>query len=275
MANNNFSFKFLKTVTEPFVNLKYKLQIDNSSIVPKDGPIIICSNHLHKRDQLSVYYSTNRTIHYMAKIEYFQHQPSKTIYKWWGAIPTDRNNGSEAIDICQRLLENGEAVGIFPEGTRNALKITEIQEIYNTNKQFSKMTFDEFKQLIKKYNPKVSQLNYLKELCDVGIIDNDTYQEYILNPDELLSKLLENQVINQLDYDNSLLLPLKYGAVKLAQKTGATIVTSAGDGNFDLGAVKFAYSDLIKVPFDSSDVELQEYNNQIRQSIIKTYKKIR
>lgn len=275
MANNHISFGVLKSVTAPFVKLKYKLQIENSSIVPQSGPVIICSNHLHKRDQLTVYYSTSRTIHYMAKKEYFFHQPTKTIYKLWGAVPTDRENGHEAMDICQNLLEQGEAIGIFPEGTRNSLKPSEIEQIYHGHPCFSEMSFDSFQQLVRKSNPKVSQISYLKSLFEKDVIDKRTYEEHLLTPDKLLLKLLSKQTINQFDYDNSLLLPLKYGAVKLAQKTGATIVTSAGDGNFDSGNVKFAYGDLITIPSDASDQKLSQYNEQLRQSIIKTYKKLR
>lgn len=275
MANNHVSFRILKNVTAPFVRLKYKLQIENSSIVPKSGPIIICSNHLHKRDQLTVYYSTNRTIHYMAKKEYFLHQPTRTMYKLWGAVPTDRENGKEAMDMCQNLLEQGEAIGIFPEGTRNSLKPSEIEQIYNDHLCFSEMSFDSFQQLVRKNNPKVSQMNYLKTLCDTGVIDKSTYEEYLLTPDKLLCELLSNHTITQSDYDNTLLLPLKYGAVKLAQKTGATIVTSAGDGNFDSGIVKFAYGDVFRIPSNANDQEISQYNEQIRQSIIKTYKKLK
>lgn len=274
MANNHVSFSVLKCVTAPFVRLKFKLQIENSSVVPKSGPIIICSNHLHMRDQLAVYYSTKRTIHYMAKKEYFLRQPTKTMYKLWGAIPTDRENGKEAMDICQNLLEQGEAIGIFPEGTRNALKPSEIELLYNEYPHFSKMSFDSFKKLVKESSPKVSQMNYLKTLCETGVIDKTTLEEYILTPDKLLSELLDNQTITRYDYNNSLLLPLKFGAVKLAQKTGATIVTSAGDGKYDSGLVRFAYGDLIQIPSNANDQEISRYNEQIRESIIKTFNKI-
>ena len=274
MPNNHLSFSILKNVTAPFVKLKYKLQVENSSIVPKNGPIIICSNHLHKRDQLSVFYSIDRIVHYMAKKEYFFHQPTKALYKLWGAVPTDRENGKDAMRICEELLKQGEAIGIFPEGTRNSLKLSEIKQLYNDYSYFSKMSFNSFQQLARKSNPKVSQMNYTKILCETGVIDETTYIQYLLAPDKLLSELLNNQDITQTDYDNSLLLPLKYGAVKLAQKTGATIVTSAGDGNFDSGVIKFAYGDLFHIPVDADNQILSQYNDQIRQSIIKTYKGI-
>lgn len=275
MLKSNISFNILKNIMGPVVKTKYKLQIENSSIVPKTGPIIICTNHLHKRDQLSVFYSINRPIHYMAKKEYFEHQPTKTLYKLWGAIPTDRSNGIEAMNICEQLLNMGEAIGIFPEGTRNSLKLNEIQDIYNKYEYFSKFTFKEFASLVKLHNPKVSQINYLENLYNLGLIDKMTYLKYILSPDYILSELLDRKIINQENYDNSLLLPLKYGAIKLAQKTGATIVTSAGNGNFDDKIIKFSYGDLFNISSDASNLDLEAYNDKIRNSIIKTYKKIR
>lgn len=97
----------------------YKPKIINSNIIPKDGPIIIVSNHKHVFDQCFAIMATKRPIHYMAKKEYFDGKMA-WFFKMFGCISVDRSIHDEkakkkAIDI----LNNGGAVGLFPEGTRN------------------------------------------------------------------------------------------------------------------------------------------------------------
>lgn len=275
MENNNVSYTILKEVSRPIIKLNFKLQVENQMIVPAEGPVIICANHLHKRDQLSVFYSTRRPIHYMAKKEYFEKEPTRTMYKLWGAIPTDRSNGKEAMNICQELLNQGEAIGIFPEGTRNTIKPEELEKIYKDLKVNTVYSLKELKKVVELFQPKISQLRYLNELLQLGMISEEEINDYFLTPDLLLKKLLVQGAITENDYDNSLLLPLKMGAIKLAQSTGAPIITGAGNGEFKTGLVRFAYGEKILIPSHTPDEELEQYNEQLRQSIIKTYKKIR
>lgn len=276
MLKNEFSYKVLKCAYAPIIKGRFKLNIDNEQLVPSSGPVIICCNHLHKRDQLAIYYSTKRPIHFMAKKEYFESQPTKTFYKMWGAIPTDRHNGREAMETCESILNLGGCVGIFPEGTRNYLKDKEIFDFYQRNGLDKYCEFEKFCGICKKLNPKASQMQFLQQLFSKGIIGpSDIINILNLGVDKFLESLKLAGLISSEQYDDTLLLPIKFGTVKLAQKTGATIITSASDGKFDLGKVNFSYGDKITIPKGTSDDFLSNYNDQLRKSLIKTYKKIR
>jgi len=97
----------------------YKPIIINKEVIPKEGPIIICGNHMHVFDQCSVIISTKRIIHYMAKKEYFDGK-MKWFFDISGCIPVNREIKDEnATKLALDVLNNNGAIGIFPEGTRN------------------------------------------------------------------------------------------------------------------------------------------------------------
>ena len=108
---------------KPFVALYFLIVFRPTVIgkenIPKKGPIILCGNHKHIHDQYNVMIFTPRIVHYMAKDEYFK-GPQAWFYKVGQCIPVDRTIHDEvAKTAALTYLQNGEAVGIFPEGTRN------------------------------------------------------------------------------------------------------------------------------------------------------------
>ena len=115
----DLAYIILRPFFKIWFNLKFNPTIIGKENIPKKGPIILCGNHKHVHDQYNVVLFTKRVVHYMAKDEYFKGKYA-FFYKMVGCIPVDRtihdeNAKSEALNI----LNNGGAVGIFPEGTRN------------------------------------------------------------------------------------------------------------------------------------------------------------
>ena len=114
-----WGYKLFKPILSPIFKLYYKPIILNKDVIPKDGPIIICGNHMHIYDQCPVIISTKRVVHYMAKKEYFEGK-----FKWFfqitGCIPVDRKTkDNNATELALEVLKNNGAIGLFPEGTRN------------------------------------------------------------------------------------------------------------------------------------------------------------
>lgn len=103
---------------------KYHPIIINEEVIPKDGAIIVCGNHMHVMDQCAPIMSTKRMIHYMAKKEYFDKKDPVGKFGWFfkmaGCIPVNRQiKDNDATSAAMEVLENGKALGLFPEGTRN------------------------------------------------------------------------------------------------------------------------------------------------------------
>jgi 1-acyl-sn-glycerol-3-phosphate acyltransferase len=93
--------------------------VERRALVPK-GPSIIASNHCSLIDPPLLNTVVGRRILFLAKKELWDMGGYKTwIIEHYGAIPLDRRGmDREALRIAGQMLENGTAVGFFPEGTR-------------------------------------------------------------------------------------------------------------------------------------------------------------
>lgn len=119
MKKNDLGYKLLKPIVISYFRIKYRPTVIGRENIPNEGPIILCGNHRHVMDQFNVLMATKRVVHYMAKEEYFEKRGA-WFFRAVGCIKVDRrikddNAKSEAIDV----LNDGGAIGIFPEGTRN------------------------------------------------------------------------------------------------------------------------------------------------------------
>ena len=116
----NRGFKFFRAVLGPIFKFWYRPTIINKEVIPKEGPILICADHIHLYDQCNIIVSTKRVIHYMAKKEYFDKKSTAWFFKLSGCIRVDRSIHDEnAKSEAMKVLLDGKALGIFPEGTRN------------------------------------------------------------------------------------------------------------------------------------------------------------
>lgn len=99
------------------------LRIRGLEKVPRKGPVIYISNHLHNLDPVVEIAAFPRPIHWMAKEELWD----KPIPRWGvriaGCFPVDRFKvDRNSLRHAERLLDLGLAVGIYPEGTRSPTK---------------------------------------------------------------------------------------------------------------------------------------------------------
>lgn len=183
-------YKAAKVLLGPLFKLWYHPRVIGKECIPTEGPILLCGNHKHIYDQCPIILSTKRTIHYMAKKEYFDGKLA-WFFKGTGCISVNRSIKDEnAKDQALEVLKNGGAIGIFPEGTRNKTWGTE-------NEQF--------------------------------------------------------------------LLPLKFGAVSMAQKTDATIVPFGVTGDYKFRSKNLTFR--FGKPFKVGNMTLEEANEKLANEI--------
>ena len=115
-------YSLLTPIMRVLFRFYYNPKIINKEVIPKEGPILIVGNHKHVYDQCLTIMATKRVIHYMAKKEYFDGKMA-WFFKLVGCIPVDRSiKDHNATDKALKVLNNGGAIGLFPEGTRNKTK---------------------------------------------------------------------------------------------------------------------------------------------------------
>lgn len=113
-------YRSIVTIIRPFVRLLYRLEATGLENVPEEGGIILCPNHTSNADPVLLAITLKRQIYFMAKAELFNNKFLGKLFKMVGAFPVNRGKGdSSAINTAENILENGEQLGLFIEGTRS------------------------------------------------------------------------------------------------------------------------------------------------------------
>ena len=114
-------------VLKPLSRVLYRPTIVGTENVPQTGGVILASNHLSFIDSFAIPLAAPRQVHYLAKDDYFTGTGvrgfiSREVFEGLGAIPVDRHSSraaQESLDAALKVLGEGEAFGIYPEGTRS------------------------------------------------------------------------------------------------------------------------------------------------------------
>lgn len=98
----------------------YRLHIEGREHIPSEGAVIIAPNHKSYFDPPLVGVAIKkRVVHYMAKEELFRNPLFGWILRQFGTFPVKRGSVDRAaVRQAVKELKNGNALGIFPEGTR-------------------------------------------------------------------------------------------------------------------------------------------------------------
>lgn len=115
----NYIYNFLKPIYTILLKILFKPKVIGKENIPKEGALIFAGNHKHAVDPTMVMMSTKRVVHFMAKEELFKGLHG-LVFEKMGLIKVRRGKSNPgAVIEAEKLLENGETIGIFPEGTRN------------------------------------------------------------------------------------------------------------------------------------------------------------
>jgi 1-acyl-sn-glycerol-3-phosphate acyltransferase len=116
------AYAFGRVVVAPLARTIYRPRIEGRALVPRTGPVIFASNHLSFIDSIAIPVASPRPVHFLAKSSYFDSWGSRQFFSGLGAVPVERGAGQAALDALdqqRRLLEDGRAVALYPEGTRS------------------------------------------------------------------------------------------------------------------------------------------------------------
>ncbi len=122
------AYFLLKTfVLGPLLRVLFRPWVRGMDNIPATGAAILASNHLSFSDSIFLPLQSRRPVVFLAKSDYFTGKGVKgALVRWFfkstGQLPIDRSGGkaSEAsLNTGLRVLEQGQMLGIYPEGTRS------------------------------------------------------------------------------------------------------------------------------------------------------------
>ena len=98
----------------------WDVELHGTEHVPAEGPVVMAANHVGWLDGPLLAILSPRPVHALTKREMFA-GPMGTFLQAAGQIPLDRwHVDLAAIRTALRVLAEGRAVGVFPEGARGA-----------------------------------------------------------------------------------------------------------------------------------------------------------
>ena len=116
---NRFVYWPTRAVVQPLLMLLFWLKRMGREHIPARGGVILAPNHRSFLDPWVVGVCLRRPVYFVAKRELFEKRWMGWLLNSLGAFPIRRGESDvEAMETARTLVERGEAVLIFPEGTR-------------------------------------------------------------------------------------------------------------------------------------------------------------
>jgi 1-acyl-sn-glycerol-3-phosphate acyltransferase len=107
----------------PIAYAAFRPDVTGAGNVPGTGPVILAANHLAVVDSFLIPLFTPRRVSFLAKQEYFaRNGPRKWLLTGLDAIGVPRDGfraAQQALEAGKRVLDEGGAFGIHPEGSRS------------------------------------------------------------------------------------------------------------------------------------------------------------
>lgn len=96
-----------------------RLRVYGRDRVPMTGGCVIACNHFHWLDPAALGAASPRTVYFMAKMEAHRMPGVGQLIRVFGTFPVRRGESDrEAVRMMRRIVHEGNALGLFAEGTR-------------------------------------------------------------------------------------------------------------------------------------------------------------
>lgn len=120
-------YRFLKIIVGLGIRFYYReIRIINPEHLRQEGPVILIANHPNTlMDAWIMGFINRRRVHFMAKATFFNTPFKRRLLHALGMIPINRQSDGvtsgisnrDSFEACYELLERGEILVVFPEGT--------------------------------------------------------------------------------------------------------------------------------------------------------------
>jgi glycerol-3-phosphate dehydrogenase (NAD(P)+) len=108
-----------RAILQPAILLWFRVSRAGREHIPRHGGVILAANHRSFLDPFIVGICLRRPVYFVAKRELFDNRLIGWFLNCLGAFPVRRGESDEeAVATAMAVLARGDAVVIFPEGTR-------------------------------------------------------------------------------------------------------------------------------------------------------------
>ena len=119
----------VRVLARVIIFLRTRRRVTGIENVPKQGALLIVSNHLTYVDQFFISVSLNRKVVFMAKEELFRSRVIRPLAHAFGAFPVRRGGmDRKAVQQANQILDSGQALAMFPVGMRS--RTAQLQPAY-------------------------------------------------------------------------------------------------------------------------------------------------
>jgi 1-acyl-sn-glycerol-3-phosphate acyltransferase len=123
----NGLYRTVRVAGRALIRLMLDVRVGRTDHVPSSGPVLLAGNHRGALDGPLVAAFVPRQASFLAKSELFR-GPVARVLMWFGQIPVDRGRPDrQALRRAVAVLEGGNVLGMFPEGTRGAGELASVQ----------------------------------------------------------------------------------------------------------------------------------------------------
>lgn len=120
-------YNVFKPIVVLILRLVWRPAIEGAERIPDRGPVILASNHVSGADTVFMPAQVRRTVRFLAKSDFYSggslmNRVLGLFLRSIGVMPVNRSGGAAsrtAIAAGLTVLERGEVLGIYPEGTRS------------------------------------------------------------------------------------------------------------------------------------------------------------
>lgn len=119
-TRRNLYYRFLQWAIRSLITLLARLRVEGLENLPRRGPLILVTNHLHWLDPPVIFCVLPVRTTVLAAEKWEAHPIVGRLFKSINAVFIRRGQADiGALRKVQKLLEQGAIVGIAPEGTRS------------------------------------------------------------------------------------------------------------------------------------------------------------
>ncbi|MBM3858202.1 MAG: 1-acyl-sn-glycerol-3-phosphate acyltransferase [Verrucomicrobia bacterium] len=120
MNQGTLWYQFCRGIYRLYFRLYHRGAIRHRERLPMEGGVILAGNHVSFLDPPLFGGACRREAFYMARDTLFRHPLANWILRSWNCVPIKREGGDiGAMRAALRMLGEGKAVLMFPEGTRS------------------------------------------------------------------------------------------------------------------------------------------------------------